>query len=59
MSQRVFTEENVARVFAMQGIFPSGSMVCVPETIVISDPIKPPLIPPIVVEPLDQGRAQK
>jgi hypothetical protein len=32
-------------------------MTCVPEEVIISDPVKPPLIPPIVVKPLEQGRA--
>lgn len=57
ISQRIYAEEKLARALAKQGIFPSGTMTCVPEAVIISDPVKPPLIPPIVVKPLEQGRA--
>lgn len=56
IAQRIYTEEKLARALAKQGIFPSGTMTCAPEKVIISDPIKPPLIPPIVVEPLDEGQ---
>lgn len=59
ISQRIYAEEKLARALAKQGIFPSGTMTCVPEKVIISDPVKPPLIPPIVIEPLEQGRAPK
>lgn len=56
ISQRIYTEEKLARALAKQGIFPSGTMTCAPEKVIISDPIKPALIPPITVEPLPEGQ---
>ena len=57
IAQRIYTEEKLARALARKGIFPSGTMTCMPETVILPSPLKKDLlIPQIIVEPLDEGQ---